>query len=251
MDTQSLLAKRLLYRLKEKSFVYRSIKELKGSLKGEDIYVIGAGPSLDYLPSRFFLNKHTIGVNEAYKKFKCDFTVVIHKYIYPYFGTGRVCQRLPLAQTIIDDGQRVVVSKNSCGLCFELNDLKGDYFVFNHLYNKGDKVDYSVLDSEDSLAVGASASLSAIHFAYYLGAGNIILCGLDCGVMDKALFSDGYEADRSYSRSYCEFFNRSLNLVNEQTKQFADLLREKGVSVVSLNPFINFRLEEHNFNKEA
>ena len=44
------------------------ITELKDKHKGEDIYVIASGKSIDFIDDSFFDGKILIGVNQAYKK---------------------------------------------------------------------------------------------------------------------------------------------------------------------------------------
>ena len=40
---------------------------------GQDIYIICSGKSCDYLSADFFKNKLTLGVNNVYKKFPCNY----------------------------------------------------------------------------------------------------------------------------------------------------------------------------------
>ena len=48
---------------------YKSIKELQYNHLGEDIYVICAGPSSNFIEPSFFEYKTVIGVNNVFKKF--------------------------------------------------------------------------------------------------------------------------------------------------------------------------------------
>ena len=52
-----------------------TIKKFKIIHKGEDIYIIASGKSLDFIDETFFDDKILIGVNQAYKKIWCDYLV--------------------------------------------------------------------------------------------------------------------------------------------------------------------------------
>ena len=45
----------------------KTIQELKDKHKGEDIWVIAAGSSMDYVDKSFFSNKIVIGQNQTFK----------------------------------------------------------------------------------------------------------------------------------------------------------------------------------------
>ena len=49
---------------------YKNIKELKDVHKGEDIWLVLAGSSMDYVSGDFFENKIVIGQNHVYKHFR-------------------------------------------------------------------------------------------------------------------------------------------------------------------------------------
>ena len=53
----------------------KTIQELKDIHKGEDIWVIGAGSSMNFVDSSFFENKICISVNQMYEKFPCEYVV--------------------------------------------------------------------------------------------------------------------------------------------------------------------------------
>ena len=50
----------------------KSITELRNIHKGQDIWIIGAGSSMDYVDPSFFENKITIGVNQMFQYFPCE-----------------------------------------------------------------------------------------------------------------------------------------------------------------------------------
>lgn len=208
----------------------RSIECLKQS-ESRDAYVLGSGASLNYMNPSFFYDKLTIGVNLISKFLPCTYTVT--KW-----------DSKELIQSLIDKGDtKVVVSRERCGNTGELADFSGYCYVFDHCKNEEHIVDLSVIDSSSKLVVSWSTMTSAIHFAYFLGCKNIILCGHDCGLIDgKTNLSGYYETDISQP-----FVAR----YEDQTIKLVQCLRKLGVNVVSLNPFINFGLEGHLFTREG
>ena len=60
--------------IREEGKNFLGIKELKNMYSGEDIWVICAGSSMNYVSSDFFENKITIGINQVYRHFPCNYT---------------------------------------------------------------------------------------------------------------------------------------------------------------------------------
>lgn len=227
-----------LRKLKEKKFNYKTIECLKNQHYGQDIYVLGSGSSLNHINPSFFNNKIVIGTNRIYRHFHTDFLVVIHN---------------PVAKVAIDYPVTLVMSKQDCGIGNKLNLFHTDkpYYIFNHLNNQGAALSPLDIDTTDTLAVGASTMSSAIHFAYFLGAQNIILCGHDSGLLDGDKNIIDYYTDEEVidinrrHRNNQAFFDMS----EKQTLELVNKIREKEVNVFSLNPFINFNLEGHKYTR--
>ena len=56
--------------------MYNNITELKDIHSGKDIWIVCEGSSMNYVESDFFENKITIGLNQVYKHFPCDYVVM-------------------------------------------------------------------------------------------------------------------------------------------------------------------------------
>lgn len=213
----------------------KSIKILKKSWPDSELYVLGSGPSMNYLKPSFFEDKFTVGINRIWKFFPCDYVVIHHG---------------DLGQEIIDARPKLAVSKHDCGYLDkpenkDLYNYKGEYYQYNHKDQGLMEIDYSVLDSEDSLVTGGTTAIDAISFAYFLGAKNIILCGIDGGTINGEVNLSGYH---DYKKpGWFDYQVRTANRTNLIVKEFADILRKKGIGVYSLNPFINFSLEGNKY----
>ena len=213
----------------------RSIVELKDSFPG-DIWLIAGGPSAGYIDPEFFRGKYVISVNYAWKNFKADLVVVKESFAL---------------QDAVGAGQRVVASRYHCGsLNSYENTATGSWFVFDHLNNGLEEVDLSVISLEsDVLVVSYSTITSALHLAAYMGARNIILIGHDCGLLDGHKKMAGYPKP-DFQKANPGFYERFLSKIEPQTITVRDRLQEVyGCRIYSLNPFINFGLEGHIYER--
>ncbi|MGI6730429.1 MAG: hypothetical protein ACOX5F_00815 [Anaerovoracaceae bacterium] len=50
----------------------KNVYELAGKYRGADIWIVAAGPTMDYVDPTFFENKITIGVNQVFRRFRTD-----------------------------------------------------------------------------------------------------------------------------------------------------------------------------------
>ena len=123
-------------------------------------------------------------------------------------------------------------------------------YYFNHLDNQHDKVDTSVIGG-DKIVVSFSTITSAMHLAAYMGAANIIICGHDAGLLDGKMNFHEYFTDIKDTpwQNWGQYRNW-LKVIEGQTLAVKNKLIEVyGVNIVSLNPFINFGLEGHKYER--
>ena len=217
----------------------RKIKELKDKHKGEDIWVIAAGPSMNYVSPSFFDNKVTIGVNRVCQKFDCD-------YLVAKDGRG-----FSIIKESISNKSKIVLSKHESGnLHQNINSYDGEFYFFEHPSKPNEQPDLSCIgDGTDRIVVSYSTITSAIHLAAYIGAKNIIICGHDCGTLDGASTIHNYYdkirphhgSETAYVGWLGEIENHTVLVCNEITKKI-------GCNIHSLNPFINLNLEGHKYS---
>ncbi len=215
----------------------RNFTEFKNIHKGQDIWVIAAGATMDYISPSFFENKITIGINHVFHKYICNYYIRKEKWhdeeMIDFFSTHPQC--------------KLLVPKHESGhMGLSEYNLNGhfDYWVFEHGWLGGAVggvgLKLGALDM-DELIVSGSTITSGIHLAYYMGACNIILCGHDCGYLDNRV---GFQEYPTTEGRHPEWLHKietdSIELRNE--------LGKRGVNVYSLNPFINIGLEKHTYN---
>ena len=215
---------------------WKNISELKNTEHRKDIYVLGSGKSLDYINSSFFDGKVTIGIGNLYRLVKCKYYVTKEKE--------------SLEQRIAAHTGIQIVSEYRYGniQTQQLNQVpsKKPYYYFEHKTN-----DHSLhleeLDS-DRIIVSWATVNTALHIAYFLGARNIILAGCDCGAIDDNYNAIGYRyAEEPAPPPSDQWYGKWLNRISDDIAVLACALRKRGIGVISLNPFVNFKLEGHTY----
>lgn len=217
------------------------LRELKNKHAGQDIWVLGSGPSMNYVDPAFFDNKITVSVNFGFRRFRCDYLVA--KTPWGLDERYQPGEELDLTQEPYTLNSALVVSRNSLGAIAGFpNVLPPGAYVFDHSPNLG-PVDPDVTwigKDVDALVVSFSTITSALHLAAYMGAANIMLCGCDGGILDGKDRFDGYRdtsytADRAYYRTFCR-----------QNRIVSDRLQDVyGCRVYGLNPWLDLTLEGH------
>ena len=221
---------------------------LKDRYLGEDIYIAASGPSAGYVDKSFFEGKIVIGVNRVFHHIPCKYLVFKE---YP----GRVLAREIEALNI-----RPVVARGESGDLEKSKRLRNHLFFtdkrtyfFNHLENGLTAVDLSVIGSDDKLVVSYSSITSAMHLAAYMGARNVILIGHDCGLIDGEATLPGYNTDLTQTPwDQQSQYEEWLGQIEAQTLVVKKMLKKVyGCNVVSINPFVNFGLEGHEYSRRA
>lgn len=217
----------------------QNLIEYKDKLKGEDVWIAGAGPSMNFINMDFFEDKITFAINSMFERIKANFTIMTD---------------MDFIEDALNNDNTVIASKydganEHRGLN---NSISENLIIFQHIKREGSKLElngdffYKCLNSigkDDNIFVGCGTLVSSMHVAAYMGAKNIILCGNDCGYIDEIRYLKGYK----------EFvpgaLNNALERFNIGGKIVKDKLKEVyGCNIYSLNPFINFGLEGHKYD---
>ena len=212
-----------------------TIAGFKNIHKNKDVYVLGSGASLNFIDPKFFFKKITVCVNEVGEVYLPTTKYVVTKY-HP--EAIKFAQQMP--------NVNVVVSRGSLGGPHypALPALKNLY-TFNHNTNR-DAATSVVADwplENGSLYVSWSSITSAMHFAAYLGAKNIIMVAHDCGELDDKSWVDGYVYDTWDKTKVEEVKERNKKFEIQSIAVKGKLKELYGCNVYSLNPFINYNLE--------
>lgn len=224
----------------------KSIRRFKNIFVGETIYIIGSGKSLDYIDSSFFSDKICIGINQSYKKFIPNF--IVRKDDFKNASSVKLANVI----TIVSAGN--CGNKNTNNKKFLEDHKIQNCFYFDHDENNCSDPEIVIEKNSEKLCVSWSTITSGIHFAAYLGAKNIVLCGHDCGTINGEVNFDGYQGKVKYphwnsKEKYSQWVSNGI--VEKQTLNLKRKLKELyNINVLSLNPFINFNLEGNIFKSK-
>lgn len=223
------------------------LTEFKNIHKNKDIYILASGKSIDFIDSSFFKNKIVIGINQSFKKIKSQYLV-------------RKENKLCLDVINNNQGSIIFISKGNKGGNNNFNEktIKNmdpnktkNICLFNHYIN--DNEEFTFPKQENYLVVSYSTITSGIHLAAYMGAKNIILVGHDCGTLNGKPNFDGYHSKTTYNFSHPKGsidYIKWLKKIESQTIKLKHILHERySCNIYSLNPFINFGLEGHKYQK--
>lgn len=207
--------------------------QLFGQARGETVWLLASGSSLTYVSRAFFADKITVAVSEAAFDFPTTYACFNHH--------DRVAEAL-------DAGLIVVAPHAHCGVQAWGSLLPAQHdrlYVFDHGENQMTRpLDVSDLDGESNrLLMTASTVVTALHFAFRLGAAAIMLCGMDGGLLDGQMNYPDYLRRNGGESTRLPHIRLTTHLI----VALVDEIRRRGVAVHSLNPFMNFTLEDHRF----
>jgi hypothetical protein len=203
---------------------------------GLDIYVLGSGPSLQHIPLDFWQGKVIVSTNHGctLRGIKPDYLVT--KY---HHHAREYAERFPASRTVVTRHDRGDVNQPQIE--------PGPWIVLDHDQNLCERWD-GQWPEPGKFLVTFSTITTAMHWAMHLGARNVILAGHDCGWIGESGRVDGYRRDseghgRDDDSHLWSTFSAQTALVKQQ------LWLRFGVTVTSVNPFINLALEGHEYRK--
>jgi len=208
----------------------KQIKELENIHIGEDIYIVAAGKSCDFIDPNFLIDRIAIGVNQVYKRFNSLNYIVKKDGVNPFEKSLEIPFIISRSR-YADDG---------------VQNTDGDYF-FDHHVNMRTRVDFSGLHPlTDKIVVSASTITSAMHLAALMGAGAIFLIGHDCTTLDGESSFTGYHEGIPNLWDSVDRYNDWLSVIWPQTVAVREYITSVyGCSVYSINPFIGLDMEGH------
>lgn len=205
------------------------ITGFKDTHKGETAWVLGSGSSIDHIPESFWDDKLLVCTNFVGERLNLTSYYSVTHYHCDAAILAQARPDLPVITPRVDQGgpAAIPVPPEAPNIYFAETD--------NQQYDKFDPSKHWPTDP-DKFVVGPTSLHMTMHFAQYLGVKNIILAGADCGRIDEKVNFEGYGTG-----------TLPLDVWERTLRQVADRIRRDGVTVVSVNPFVNFALEGHSF----
>lgn len=224
------------------------ISDFKNKHLGEDIWIICAGSSMNYIDTSFFDNKITLGVNKVGKKYRCKYAI-LKDLVKNGAKEIAECESPPFNSDYVfasewDKGGLVPYLNTDPSLNKLYEKYPDKFYFYKHIKN-GFK-DESAFDMEDHFFISTSTISTAVHVSAYMGAKNIMICGHDLLSIDNKMYFDEY--GKPPTKGMQDFFiNRDIHadtkLVRERVKEIY------GCNVHTLNPFIGYDMEGLAFNR--
>lgn len=206
------------------------LKELRNIHAGETAWVFGSGGTMNFLDPKFFDGKLVVSANMGAYYFG-----LTPNYVFTHHHTNinEYAVKLPETFFVVNRWETPVfteyVNPLANVIVHEQKHKENSFSGFNP-YERDQP------EHEDQLVFGSTSVHGAIHLGAYMGALDIVLVGIDCGVLDDAVNVDEYPQPTQLS---FQVWNQHLALMR-------DWLRDTyGARIYSLNPFVNLHLEGH------
>jgi len=206
------------------------LEELRNRHEGDTVWVLGSGPSLNFLKPEFFHDKITVSTNFSARVLGHD-----SDYSFTHYHDNAI-------DLLSDSGTVVTIEKDTMTGQAWVGEKPAHLVLAPIQYDNPPGSAWNPLTfhkpEAGTIAYGSSSLHGSMHLAAIMGARFIMLVGADCGTLDGEHRVAGYlDGDKLWG------------LYNEHHKLMKDYLRDEyGVEVYSLNPFINLNLEGHEFS---
>ena len=226
----------------------RPVSELYGRHAGEDIYVIGSGTSIRVFPIGLLEGRVTIGLNMAWRSAPVRYAITIHPDLnIPEFTGAEPHPEITW----------IVPREKSRALLTPEQFSHADAHFFNFDYNgkpntqppdqpadHGRVVDWVRRPTDDKLYVWSSIAQTGANLAANLGAKNVILVGCD----NASLLGNHHAHDQHTRWKGGAPEHRYLQYY-EGMAEVREALRERGVNLVSMQPFLGIAHYEADFRR--
>jgi len=208
-----------------------NLSDLQNLHKGETVWVLGSGPSLNYIDGSLFDDKTTVSTN-----FSARALGVRADYAFTHYHAN--------AADLLNDTMTVVTIEHDT-LTYKPwgGSDTPDLVLAPTPYDRPPGSSWNPLTTHKTgtgqITYGSSSLHGAMHLAAHLGASHIILVGADCGQIDGADRVKDYQVQGGHT--LWTLYNKHHQLMKQYLEQAYP------VKVHSLNPFINLNLEGHTF----
>jgi hypothetical protein len=206
-------------------------------MENKTFYVVGSGPTLDYIDPEFFIGTNVIAINEAAERLGLyAMDINLHTFSH-YHGSISLAEKYPSHKFHMTEGNRGLAG--SPPVVCPNNVTFYAHYPTEFYFNAAKKW------PKDGILVGSTSAHGAMHLACKMGASNIILVGIDCGLLDSKANHGQYISGNLADGDLMSWLARWDNHLR-QVKHV--LTHEYGVRIYSLNPFVNLNLEGHTWS---
>jgi hypothetical protein len=208
------------------------LADLIDTRKGETAWVFGSGATLNFIDPAFFDRKLVVSTNLAAMSFGLSPDFVFSNH---HSNINSPAEKSPDTIFVVNRYETPEPVEYVKGMP---NVVVSDSKTVHNSFGSFDPYGRDKPDRPDQLVFGSTSTHGAMHLAALLGAIDIVLVGVDCGVLDSVVNVTDYP----------EQTQRSFPVWNDHLVVMRNWLRDTyGARVYSLNPFVNLHLEGHRF----
>ena len=224
------------------------VSELNGRHAGGDIYIVGTGTSLRVFPLEFLKDKVTIGLNRAWELLPVRYCISM----VPHLNFPELMGRpVPEGTIWITKYGKYKPHASSA----QLERAEREYFFFrtdgqqsltllDEPSEAGRLLEWVRKPTADFLYLWTSISQSAVNLAANMGAKNIILVGCD-----NSALGDNHHAHDQHTLWKGADPNDRYMQYYEGLAEIRAALRARGVTLLSINPFLKLDAPELDFRR--
>lgn len=221
------------------------LRDLRDIYSGQEIYIIGSGPTSNIFPMEFLEDKICLSLNDSYKINPSIFPIALmHHQTYCREGNSPHAPIHPNFYRI-----KFPVVKGTGKHRTENVDWENPYFYFFDWSHNIEQIYEMTKDTDCLYYTPEGCSLhAALQLAWILGAKTIYTIGCDSTTLggkhyadyNKNNFRDDEVLKRGAERNYDSYIKGSLIV--------QDFLRRKNINVFNLSPIIGYHMIEYQYD---
>lgn len=220
------------------------LRDLRDVYSGQEIYIVGSGPTANAFPMDFLADKICMSLNDSFKIHPAICPIAfMHHQTYCREGNSPEAPLHPNFSNI-----KYPIVKGTGKHRAEEVDWDNPYFYFFDWNHEIDQI-YELTKSTDHLYYtpeGCSLH-AAMQVAWIMGARTIYTIGCDSTTLggkhyaqyDKNKFRDDEVLKRGQVRNYDSYVKGTLIV--------QDFLRRKGVHVLNLSPIVGYHMVDYQY----
>ena len=220
------------------------LRDLRDIYSGQEIYIVGSGPTTNIFPMEFLIDKICMSLNDSFKIHPNIAPIALmHHETYCRDGNTIEAPWHPNFSRIKYPVVKATGKKRS-----EIIDWDNPYFYFFDWNHNIDRI-YEMSKNTDHLYYtpeGCSLH-AALQLAWIMGARTVYTIGCDSTTLggkhyaeyDKNRFRDDEILKRGRVRNYDSYIKGTLIV--------KDFLRRKGVNVLNLSPIIGYHMVDYQY----
>ena len=220
------------------------LRELRDVYKGQDIYIVGAGPSINLFPLDFLQDKICLALNHVYKSHPAIAPIaLLHHQLYAHAGNKVTSPYHELFQNI-----KYPIVKATGRDRKEEYDPDHPYFYYYDWSHEIRDIWSLTKDTDRLIYMREGCALhAALQICWIMGAANVFTIGCDSRTIggkhyadyDKDNFRDDEVLKRGEQRNYDAYVYGTLVI--------QEFLKRKGINVLNLSSIVGYQLVDYQY----